>query len=367
MAYSYLNLVKNKFPYLRIEDEWKIIRHWKPEIGNKDLMKMSISQLDRLFLSEVNEQRAIQLFRRYPYVFGCTIDEIQDMFGMPQLNEGILMRLVKIGKLNIAATTRRNGKFLLLYDPVELGQLTYGDLEPPQLKKILALVYDESDLTDRHLAEALYVINKAAKQYRDKKNKFFNDGAHVAAQEAKTNEKQLYDMKRLVLEELEALGRAKIIGYHVQQFVTDERDVVYYDCFGSEITEEDYAELYDSAKFTQKVVGLGQKLKDYTGEPYYKIVNRTVERKIFLLLYELAGFEFHLPSERQPENANLIGEIGTIPAEVTIETGLSRQEAIEILTEFQLYSFVIRDNTAGNKRRDKATDHFFPKNFRTTM
>lgn len=75
---------------------------------------------------------------------------------------------------------------------------------------------DHIEMNTENLAEALYIINKFAKQKRDNKKDHYQLGHHDIVKNLKYREQQLYDMKAQVLAKMLQEQRAEIKGIHKQ-------------------------------------------------------------------------------------------------------------------------------------------------------
>lgn len=134
--------------------------------------------------------------------------------------------------------------------------------------------------TDRHLAEGLYVINKSAKISRDTKTENYARRRHRVVQSSKTRETRLYELKNAVIEKLLKEGKMHVTGYHVQE-------------------------------------------------------SRWDGGKLYFLLGEIEGFQFHIPTVQHiAVSHEYLGEIGKITAEKTRDVSLKFFESEKMLEKY---------------------------------
>lgn len=136
------------------------------------------------------------------------------------------------------------------------------------------------DMTEKHLAEALYIINKSAKKSRDTKNDAYYRRNHQVCHSAKTRAANLYAIKDAVLSKLIADGKAQYIGVNVQ----------------------------------------------------VSTFSRT-----YLKLYAYGGFTFHLPCrEEDVKQSEILADRieGIISAEADKTTSINYTQAVQVLNDY---------------------------------
>lgn len=144
-------------------------------------------------------------------------------------------------------------------------------------------------LTAENIALALREVNRTAKRRRDTAQIEYKRGRHRLAKTRKRQKEQLYALKTKVIERALAEGLARLVGVH-KQTITRERVVV----------NKSWQELWGD----EDVVWGGEDLEE-EDEPALvssrEIVTEVEE--VWLACYELAGFRFHQPVERERKDA----------------------------------------------------------------
>lgn len=83
---------------------------------------------------------------------------------------------------------------------------------PLQSGWVLSKSGKEQEFSDDLLYQALYLINKAAKESKDKKTQFYQRKDYKQLYSSRARERQLYRLKDRALQKLLADGRAQVLG-----------------------------------------------------------------------------------------------------------------------------------------------------------
>ena len=139
----------------------------------------------------------------------------------------------------------------------------------------------KKQVTELMIGQVLFSINKRAKNYREQKRKYQNSQAYFATSYLANYEEKkatLYQMKK------EILAVFSPTAIHTTLYTHDFIQKVYQD------------EVAYQALRPKDVLYTG--FSQTTGLPF-KAILITRSRKVFFLLYEIAGYSFHQPIEKE--------------------------------------------------------------------
>lgn len=191
-------------------------------------------------------------------------------------------------------------------------------------KEIKKRHVNELPITDKNIAEALYLINKSAKKSRDTKVINYTLNNHNVVKRSKNRELDLYDLKNRVILAALQKGIAAEVGYHTQKNLRTEREkIILCHC----CNEEDW-ENEDDWEFECYC-------PCHEERRHYEIRDKEIEVINYFTLVKINDYTFHLPNSfENVQHLTHFGEIERISAEATRKVDITFTQAVTLLNRF---------------------------------